>query len=323
MSRIDWLFLTTRGCLGMFLKKKRNLSVLAIFLLGLWLLYINSLRFNDNPITIPNDFFNFSKPVTAGNIPVVTELPEKLTGLKPLETVYNIKTAAGISSEPGLNTAQNNVVQTSNLPNQNQVGAIHAKKTVYLTFDDGPKPFSPEILAVLSQYGAKATFFMIEGNIRAYPDAARQMVGSGHTVGSHSVSHRTDQFYQTAQTVISEMEQTKNTIKEVTGVDTTLIRTPYGSAPHMTEEYKQSVIAHGFQMWDWNIDSKDWYFRDGRLVDTVIAQIEAKKDSTAPLVILLHEQPETLAQLPALLQYLTSQSFDLQALNPSIPPVQF
>ncbi|WP_147535550.1 polysaccharide deacetylase family protein [Bacillus marasmi] len=311
----------------MFLNNKQNITMIPLFIFVLWLVYMNSLRFYENSNwTIPNEIFEFSRTTRAVATVALTELPEKQTGLKPLDTVYTIKTAAGIVSDTGQNTVNsqlNSSNQTGNLSNSGHAGALPAKKTVYLTFDDGPKPFSPEILSILSQYGAKATFFMIDGNIRSYPDAARQMVASGHTVASHGVSHRTDIFYQSSQTVISEMEQTRNTIKEVTGTDSILIRTPYGSAPYMTDEYKQAVVTQGLQMWDWNIDSKDWYYRDQRLVDTVISQIEARMNSTAPIVILLHEQQETLAQLPALLQYLTSQQFDLQPINPSIPPVQF
>lgn len=300
--------------------------MLSLLIIALGLLYINSLRIYENSIIFPTDLIDFNQIFSFEATASFTELPEKQTGLKPLDTVYHIKTEAGIVSDSGLKTVNNQLInqdQTTNLSDSNLAFALPVKKTVYLTFDDGPKNFSPDILSTLNQYGAKATFFMIDGNIRTYPDAARQMVASGHTVASHGVSHRTDVFYQSSQSVISEMEQTRKTIKEVTGEDSILIRTPYGSAPYMTEEYKQAVVTQGLQMWDWNIDSKDWYYRDHRLVDNVIQQVEARKESNAPIVILLHEQQETLAQLPALLQYLTAQQFDLKPLNPGIPPVQF
>ena len=100
------------------------------------------------------------------------------------------------------------------------------------------------------------------------------------------------------------MDQVRNTVKDVTGIDTLLIRTPYGSVPHMQDSYVQAVHDNGYLMWDWNIDSKDWYYRDRRYVDTSIAQLQAYAGSTEPIVILLHERKETLAHLPALLEYL-------------------
>jgi peptidoglycan/xylan/chitin deacetylase (PgdA/CDA1 family) len=53
------------------------------------------------------------------------------------------------------------------------------------------------------------------------------------------------------------MDQTRSTLKSITGLDSLLIRTPYGSAPYMTPEYKKAVADHGYLLWDWNVDSRD------------------------------------------------------------------
>jgi peptidoglycan/xylan/chitin deacetylase (PgdA/CDA1 family) len=196
-------------------------------------------------------------------------------------------------------------------------------KTVYLTFDDGPNQFSDQLLALLESYNAKATFFLIDRNIRSFPDAVNHMIASGHSVGLHSVSHNVKIFYQSATSVITEMNQVRSTVKEVSGLDTMLIRTPYGSVPYMQDSYIQAVHDNGYLMWDWNIDSKDWYYRDRRYVDTSIAQLEAHAGSTEPIVILLHEREETLAQLPALLEYLKSQNYTMKAIDSSMTPVSF
>jgi peptidoglycan/xylan/chitin deacetylase (PgdA/CDA1 family) len=101
------------------------------------------------------------------------------------------------------------------------------------------------------------------------------------------------------------------------------MRTPYGSAPNMTDEYKEAVKEKGYIMWDWNIDSKDWYYKDNRYVNNVIAQIQRKKDYNGPLVILLHERKETLANLPMLLDYLKKKGYDCKPITNSTTPVQF
>lgn len=198
-----------------------------------------------------------------------------------------------------------------------------SKRTVYLTFDDGPESFSKDIIALLEQHHFKATFFMIDGNIRRYPDSARLMVQSGEGVGLHSVSHNVHKFYASVNSVLGELSQNQATLKEITGVESFLIRTPYGSHPYMTDVYKQAVYAHGYQMWDWNIDSRDWFYKDGRYVNSVIEQINQKANYNGPLVILMHERKETLASLPKLLDYLSQQNFDCKAINSSIPPVHF
>lgn len=196
-------------------------------------------------------------------------------------------------------------------------------KTVYLTFDDGPNQFSFQLLDLLASYNAKATFFLIDRNIRSYPDAVNQMIASGHSVGLHSVSHNVKIFYQSATSVISEMDQVRNTVKEVTGIETMLIRTPYGSVPHMQDSYVQAVHDNGYLMWDWNIDSKDWYYRDRRYVDACISQLQARTDSEEPIVILLHERQDTLTHLPALLEYLKSENYQMKAIDSSMTPVAF
>ncbi|MCH6267620.1 polysaccharide deacetylase family protein [Neobacillus citreus] len=199
----------------------------------------------------------------------------------------------------------------------------NGKRTIYLTFDDGPSAISGDIIALLEQHHFKGTFFMIDGNIRKYPDAAKLMVQTGEAVGLHSVSHRKEVFYASADSVLGELTQNRNTLREITRVDSFLARTPYGSSPYMTPQYKQVVKDNGYFMWDWNIDSKDWYYKDARYIDNVIAQLNAKAGHNGPLVILLHEKKETLAHLPQLLDYLTQQGFESKAIDSTIPPVQF
>jgi len=64
------------------------------------------------------------------------------------------------------------------------------QKVVALTFDDGPDPrYTPRILAILRQYGVKATFFDVSRQVQAYPDLAREEVAEGHVVGNHTCSH--------------------------------------------------------------------------------------------------------------------------------------
>lgn len=196
-----------------------------------------------------------------------------------------------------------------------------AQRTVYLTFDDGPHKVSDQILTMLDEFDAKATFFMLDGNMRSFPDAVKRMAHAGHSLGAHGVTHDKTKIYQSPQSVVAEMNQTLNTIKEITGIESSLIRTPYGSAPHMTAPFKKAVTDKGYLMWDWNIDSKDWYYRDQRLVENTITQIVSQAEKQEPIVILLHEREETLAQLPELLTYLKEQNYSFKALDPSMEPI--
>ncbi|WP_226643320.1 polysaccharide deacetylase family protein [Mesobacillus subterraneus] len=214
-------------------------------------------------------------------------------------------------NQPTPDTAENPAEDTANAPS----------KTVYLTFDDGPHKISDQILSILDEFDAKATFFMLDGNIRNFPEAVKRMAESGHSLGAHGVTHDKMKIYQSPQTVVAEMDQTLSTIKEITGIDSTLIRTPYGSVPYMKDHYKKAVSDKGYQLWDWNVDSKDWYYRDKRLVDYTIVQVAEKAKKDEPLVILLHEREETLSQLPELLEYLKELNYNFEGLNAGMTPI--
>src|SRR5262247_1975960 len=60
--------------------------------------------------------------------------------------------------------------------------------TVYLTFDDGPNPTAtPELLDVLREGGAHATFFLIDTHLTSETaPIVRRMFAEGHAVALHS-----------------------------------------------------------------------------------------------------------------------------------------
>ena len=63
-------------------------------------------------------------------------------------------------------------------------------KNLYLTFDDGPEPgVTPQVLSLLQQFNAKATFFCLGSKIEKYPDIVDQIKKNGHTLGNHGYNH--------------------------------------------------------------------------------------------------------------------------------------
>lgn len=61
---------------------------------------------------------------------------------------------------------------------------------VALTFDDGPDPATtPELLRLLKQHAAQATFFVTGSRAHAHPELIRAIVAEGHTLGNHSYHH--------------------------------------------------------------------------------------------------------------------------------------
>lgn len=61
---------------------------------------------------------------------------------------------------------------------------------VALTFDDGPTPeYTDSILAVLRRERARATFYVLGGDLERHPELGRRIVAEGHVLGNHTWSH--------------------------------------------------------------------------------------------------------------------------------------
>lgn len=61
-----------------------------------------------------------------------------------------------------------------------------ADKTVALTLDDGPDSITtPELLSILADNDARATFFLISSNVRGNDTLVERLVREGHEIGNH------------------------------------------------------------------------------------------------------------------------------------------
>ena len=59
-------------------------------------------------------------------------------------------------------------------------------KTVALTLDDGPDSnTTPELLRILSEHDARATFFLISDHVKGNDKLVARMVREGHEIGNH------------------------------------------------------------------------------------------------------------------------------------------
>ncbi|MCX6266577.1 MAG: polysaccharide deacetylase family protein [Bacteroidetes bacterium] len=64
------------------------------------------------------------------------------------------------------------------------------EKVIYLTFDDGPVPeATTQVLDILSDYHAHATFFMVGDNVHRHPEAFNRVKQDGHAIGNHTFHH--------------------------------------------------------------------------------------------------------------------------------------
>lgn len=135
------------------------------------------------------------------------------------------------------------------------------KKTIYLTFDDGPGPYTNILLDILRQYGVKATFFVVGDG---HAQQMQRIVREGHSIAVHSVTHNYKQIYASKEAYFQDMLDMQKIIEDNTGVRTTLLRFPGGGSnmvssftPGLMTTLTEAVQDAGFQYFDWNVDSND------------------------------------------------------------------
>ncbi len=105
--------------------------------------------------------------------------------------------------------------------------APHRRKSIALTFDDGPTPQTLAILEILAAHHVPATFFQIGANVRRAPDLARAVHAAGHQIGNHSDTHPNFAL-RPGSFIHDEFARAQDTISRVTGGRPVVMRAPYG-----------------------------------------------------------------------------------------------
>lgn len=180
------------------------------------------------------------------------------------------------------------------------------KKTIYLTFDDGPNPdITPWVLQTLKQYQAKATFFCIGDNAKKYPDVLQQTISDGHSIGNHTFNHlkgwKTD-----TQTYIENVEMA-NVI-----LNTKLFRPPYG---RITNKQAKILQKQGYTIVMWSIISFDWE-ADLKEEDCLNNVINHAKDGS---IIVFHDSYKAAKNmqyaLPKVLDFFSKKGYQFKGLT--------
>lgn len=108
-------------------------------------------------------------------------------------------------------------------------GEAAARGEVALTIDDGPDPaVTPQVLDLLDQSGARATFFCIGRNVARYPEIAREIVRRGHAMENHSDHHRWYFAFLGVAGFRRELAGAQATITDITGQTPLFFRAPAG-----------------------------------------------------------------------------------------------
>ena len=199
---------------------------------------------------------------------------------------------------------------------------IPGKKVVYLTFDDGPGPYTAWLLDILKKYNAKATFFVVNTD---YLYLCQRMVDEGHAVGIHSVTHNYRQIYASPEAFFQDLLQMQDLIYQNSGIKTYLMRFPGGSSntvsricPGIMTYLTQAVEDCGFRYFDWNVDSLDagGATKSKEVSDSVISGIRR----TNGAVVLQHDIKDfSVAAVERILAWGTANGYQFLAMDMTSP----
>ena len=138
-----------------------------------------------------------------------------------------------------------------------------SEKTIYLTFDDGPGPYTGRLLDVLDKYKVKATFFVTAQDSKYYDQIGRAF-RAGHSIGVHTSSHNYNKIYASEYAFFEDFFNMEEIIKAQTGEYTRLFRFPGGSSntvssfnPGIMTRLARAMNDMGYQYYDWNVSSGD------------------------------------------------------------------
>ena len=190
------------------------------------------------------------------------------------------------------------------------------KKDIALTFDDGPNPdYTPQLLDLLDEHGARALFFVVGRQAERHPELVRAIHARGHVLGIHTYSHR-NAWLATPWKMAREIRKTKHILSDLTGERVLYFRPPWG---RFNSFLPFQLRANSLTPVLWTIAARDWL--PGDRAGEIAAIVTGQPRNGA--IVLLHDNGgapgaprNTLAALERILPQLRRLEFRL-----SVAPV--
>lgn len=220
-----------------------------------------------------------------------------------------IKTLAGsgagsfaVAEQGAENTAINRTLAYA--PVVRMAGTQH--REIALTFDDGPGPYTPQVLAVLERLHVPATFFEVGVSEQYFHASTAKIVARGYPIGDHTEAHA-------PMSRLSPLLQQQQLLQQTAAIGDfgapfpRMFRPPYGLWDNATlallKRYRMLMVL-------WTVDTDDWQ------LPGVQAIVDSAVDGAKPgAIILMHDaggnRTETIAALPKIVRTLRTRGYTL------------
>jgi len=180
---------------------------------------------------------------------------------------------------------------------------LPAAGIVRLTFDDGPvRANTPRVLDVLSNYGVKATFFVIGQRARRYPRLVKREHREGHSVQNHTHTHPELISLGSAE-VRGELRATNRAIRAAGVPRPYRFRPPRG---HTNARIRGVGASLRLLQPLWSVDPRDWANPPAsEICSRVVSNVRAGS------IVLLHDGSgsNTVEALPCIIKRLRAQGY--------------
>lgn len=213
------------------------------------------------------------------------EVQRKAEGEKKWKTLANVSslnTVTYTDSKPVYGKKNNYrivVKDASLISNTASLYGINPKKKmVALTYDDGPyTSVTNQILDVLEENNARATFFVVGSRVSTYKDCIKREAALDCEIGNHTYNHTILTSVSVSE-IKSEISKTNDAVKKITGQAPKIVRAPGGS---VNSTVKATVK---YPMFNWSIDTLDWKNRNSSSVVSAI-----KNNVRDGSIVLMHD----------------------------------
>lgn len=193
---------------------------------------------------------------------------------------------------------------------------IDGQPVLYLTFDDGPhSTYTPQVLDLLEQYGARATFFLIGQQIPSESNVVMDSSRRGNYQANHTYSHA-DLTTLGQGTFNEEIGGTHNAINSATaGQDEgrqkpLCLRPPYGASDGNVISFASAL---GYELVLWDLDPQDWRQPGADQISSYVIS-----NAYPGAIVLMHDgggyRDQTVAALNSILSTLKEQGFRFESL---------
>jgi peptidoglycan/xylan/chitin deacetylase (PgdA/CDA1 family) len=179
-------------------------------------------------------------------------------------------------------------------------------REIALTFDDGPGPYTPDIVRVLERLHAPATFFEVGVEETYFHAGTAEIVAHGDPIGDHTETHA-------PMSELSRKLQQRELLQDTAAIGDygapfpRLFRPPFGlwnaTTLSLLKKYRMLMVL-------WTVDTDD-YEMPG--VSVIIQR--ALSGARPGAIILLHDaggnRTQTLAALPRIIKRLRARGYKL------------